>query len=372
MIIGIPKEIKANEYRVAAVPSAVREIVRHGHAVYVESGAGTGSGFEDGEYRAAGAVVSDQETVWDRADLIYKVKEILPPEYRFMRPGRILMTYIHSNAHPEETDVLLSSKVSALAYEDVPDEAGRFPMLRPMSELAGRGGFLAAAHFAQSVHGGPGILLANVAGVPRPLITILGCGNVGRGAAEMAAALGNEVRILDINMNAMREAEKSLPGHVSFLLSNRDNLEKCLRESDVFLNAILWPKERRDHIVYREDLKMMKKGALIVDVACDDGGAVETCRSTTHDDPVYFEEGILHYCVDNIPSAFSRTASVTLSGATLPYLLKLADLGFEKAIREDPLLRRGMTCWNGHLTLKETALKQNRPWTDPEELVKNW
>ncbi len=372
MIIGIPKEIKPNEFRVAAVPATVQEIVRHGHEVLVGTGAGAGSGFSDEEYRAAGAVIADRDTVWEKSDLIYKVKELFPEEYRFMKPGKILMTYIHSNSHPEETDVLLGRKVSAIAYEDVQDRFGRFPLLRPMSELAGKGGFMAALYYMQSVHGGPGTMMANVAGVPQPVITILGCGNVGLGAAELAAAFGNEVRILDIDMNAMREAKKYLPGNVSFLISNRFNLEKCLRETDVFLNAINWPKERRDHIVYREDLKLMKPGAMVVDVACDDGGAVETCRSTTHDDPVYREEGVLHYCVDNIPSAFSRTASVTLANATLPYLLKLADKGFEKAVAEDPLLRKGMTCWGGYLTLKETAVKQNRPWTDPEELVKGW
>ena len=372
MIIGVPKEIKANEYRVAAVPPTVQEIVRHGHTVYVETGAGEGSGYTDEEYRAAGAVIADRDTVWGKARFIYKVKELLPEEYHWMEPGKILMTYIHSNGHPEETDVLLNSGASAVAYEDVPDANGRFPLLRPMSELAGKGGFLAACYYAQSVHGGPGILMANVAGAPQPVITILGCGNVGLGAAELAAAFGNEVRILDVNMNAMLEAKKYLPGNVSFLISNRFNLEKCLKESDVFLNAIQWPKERTDHIVYREDLHLMKPGALMIDVACDEGGAIETCRSTTHDDPVYYEEGILHYCVDNIPSAFSRTASVTLANATLPYMLRMADKGFEQAIKDDPLLRKGMTCWGGKLTLKETALKQNRPWTDPDELVKTW
>ena len=372
MIIGIPKEIKANEYRVAAVPETVREIVRHGHRVLVEKDAGAGSGYPDESYRAAGAEIADRETVWAQAQLIYKVKELFPEEFHWMGPEKILMTYIHSNSHPDETDVLLGSGASAIAYEDVPDAAGHFPMLRPMSELAGKGGFLAALYYAQSVHGGPGILLANVAGALPPVITILGGGNVGLGAAELAAAFGNQVRILDVNMNAMLEAKKVLPANVSFLISNRANLERCLKESDVFLNAIQWPKERRDHLVYREDLKLMKPGALLIDVACDDAGAIETCRSTTHDDPIYYEEGILHYCVDNIPSAFAQTASVTLANATLPYLLKVADKGFKKAVEDDPLLRKGMTCWGGKLTLKETALKQNRLWTDPEKLIREW
>ena len=372
MIIGVLKEIKPNEYRVAAVPSTVRDIVRRGHEVYVEHDAGVGSGYGDADYEAAGAKIAATDDVWARAQLYYKVKELFPQEFKWMNSDKILLTYIHSNAHREETDCLLSSGVSAVAYEDVQDANGRFPLLRPMSELAGKGGFLAACHYMQSVNGGSGRLLANVAGVETPVVTIIGCGNVGLGAAEFAAALGNEVRILDISIDAMLAAKKTLPGNVTFLMSNRANLEKCLRESDVLLNAILWPKHRKDHIVYREDLRLMKKGALVVDVACDDGGAVETCHSTTHDDPVYREEGILHYCVDNIPSGFSQTASVTLANATLPYLLEIADKGFKRAIAENKYLRAGMTCWGGKLTLRETALKQGREWTDPEELVKVW
>ena len=372
MVIGVLKEIKPNEYRVSAVPATVKEIVRHGHTVYVETGAGVGSGYSDADYEAAGAIIADTETVWSKSDLYYKVKELFPQEFKWMGPDKILFTYIHSNAHPQETDVLLNSGVSAVAYEDVQDENGRFPLLRPMSELAGKGGFLAALHYAQSVNGGPGKLLANVAGVERPIITCLGCGNIGTGVAELAAALGNEVRILDVNMNVMLEAKKYLPNSVSFMISNRANLEKCLRETDVLINGIQWAKDRKDHIVYREDLKLMKPGALLIDVACDDNGAIETCRSTTHDDPVYYEEGVLHYCVDNIPSAFAQTASITLANATLPYLLQMADKGFKKAIEDNHLLRLGMTCWGGKLTLRETALKQNREWTNAEELIKVW
>lgn len=372
MKIGVLKEIKPNEYRVAAIPATVMEMVRHGHTVYVETGAGMGSGFSDESYAEAGAIIADAETIWKEADLYYKVKELFPQEFKWMDKDKILFTYIHSNAHPEETDVLLESGVSAVAYEDVEDANGRFPLLRPMSELAGKGGFLAALHYSQSVHGGSGLMLANVAGVDAPVISIIGGGNTGLGAAEMAAAFGNTVRILDVNMDAMLESKKYLPGNVSFLISNRANLEKCLKESDVLINCILWPKHRKDHLVNREDLKLMKEGAIIIDVACDDEGAIETCRSTTHDDPVYYEEGILHYCVDNIPSAFSRTASVTLANATLPYVLQVADKGFKKAMEDNRLLRKGMTCCEGKLTLKETALKQNRVWTDADELVKVW
>lgn len=304
MVIGVLKEIKPNEYRVAAVPATVVEMVRHGHTVYVETGAGVGSGFGDEEYKEAGAIIADADTVWEKADLVYKVKELFPQEYKWMNENKILFTYIHSNSHPEEAEVLLKSGVQAVAYEDVQDKDGRFPLLRPMSELAGKGGFLAALYYMQSVNGGPGKLLANVPGCDVPVISIIGCGNVGLGAAELASSFGNTVRILDVDMNAMLAAKKYLP-NVAYLISNRANLVKCLQESDVLINGINWPKHRKDHLVNREDLKLMKKGALIVDVACDDNGAIETCRSTTHDDPIYTEEGIVHYCVDNIPSAFA-------------------------------------------------------------------
>ena len=370
MVIGVLKEIKGNEYRVAAVPATVHEIVRHGHTVYVETGAGVGSGFSDAQYEAAGAIIADTNTVWEKADLYYKVKELFPQEFKWMNKDKILFTYIHSNAHPDETDTLLNSHVSAVAYEDVQDEEGKFPLLRPMSELAGKGGFLAALHFCQAVHGGKGLLLANVCGAQAPVVTIIGCGNSGMGAAELAAAFGNEVRMLDVSIESMEAAKAKLPGNVSFLFSNRANLVKCLKESDVLINCILWPKTRKDHLVGREDLKLMKPGAMIVDVACDDAGAIETCRSTTHDDPIYQEEGITHYCVDNIPSGFSNTASTTLCNATLPFVLAIAGKGVKQALKDDAYLRRGLTTYEGKLTLEETAQKHGLPFTSPDEIIK--
>ena len=373
MIIGVLKEIKPNEYRVAATPATVSEIVARGHQVLVQKDAGLGSGYSNEEYKAAGAVILETaEEVYTKADLFYKVKEMFPEEWKYMNRDKIVFTYIHSNAHPEETDAILASKVTAVAYEDITDDKGGFPLLKPMSILAGKGGFLAALHHMQSVFGGNGTLLANVCGIETPVVTIIGAGNSGLGAAELAAGFGNTVRILDVNMKAMEEAKAKLPSNVSFLISNRENLVKCLKDSDVIINCILWPKHRKDHLINREDLKLMKPSAMIVDVACDDEGAVETCRSTTHDAPTYYEEGILHYCVDNIPSAFARTASIMLSNATLPYLLEMANKGAEKALKENPHLRKGLTAYDGKLTLQETALKQNRPLTDVEELVKSF
>ena len=373
MIIGVLKEIKPNEYRVAATPGTVGELVRRGHTVLVQADAGKGSGYTDAEYAAAGAtILATAKEVYEGADLFYKVKEMFPEEWQYMNENKIVFTYIHSNAHPEETDAILESKATAIAYEDVTDDQGAFPLLKPMSILAGKGGFLAALHHSQSVFGGNGTLLANVTGIPTPVVTIIGCGNSGMGAAELAAGFGNTVRILDVNLKAMEAAKAQLPANVSFLMSNRENLLNCLKDSDVIINCILWPKHRKDHLINREDLKLMKPSAMIIDVACDDEGAVETCRSTTHDDPVYYEEGILHYCVDNIPSAFARTASIMLCNATLPYLLKIADMGVEKALKADKHLRKGLTAYNGLLTLEETAKKQNRVLTDVEALVEGF
>ena len=373
MIIGVLKEIKPNEYRVSATPATVAEIVARGHKVLVQSGAGLGSGYTDCEYEKAGAtIIETAKEVYESADIFYKVKEMFPEEWKYMNENKIVYTYIHSNAHPEETDAILNSKVTAIAYEDITDKDGGFPLLKPMSILAGKGGMLAAMHHMQSVFGGNGTLLANVCGIDAPVVTIIGAGNSGIGAAEIASGLGNVVRILDVNVKALESAKAHLPANVSCLYSNRENLVKCLKESDVILNCILWPKHRKDHLINREDLKMMKKNAMIVDVACDDEGAVETCRSTTHDNPTYYEEGILHYCVDNIPSAFARTASIMLSNATLPILLEIANKGVKQALKDNVHLRNGLTAYDGKLTLKETALKQNRPLTDVNELVNNF
>lgn len=370
MKIGIIKEIKESEYRVGGTPASVRELKEHGHDVIVEKGAGIGSGFNDNDYIEAGAEITDTAAeVWNNSDIIYKVKEIFPEEYKYLRKDLTVVTYIHSNAHRDQTEALMKSGCTSIAYEDITDERGKFPLLSPMSELAGKGGFLAALHLSQSINKGKGLLLSNVCGVKTPIISIIGCGNSGIAACELAAAFGNRVNILDINYNAMKECKNFMPSNVEFLFSNRNNLLKCLKESDVIINCILWPKTRTDHLINREDLKLMKKGAMIIDVACDDAGAVETCRSTSHKNPTYYEEGILHYCVDNIPSAFAKTASITLSNATLPIIIALADKGIVEALKEDKHLRRGLTTYNGKLTLEETAKKLNIPFTSPLEAI---
>ncbi len=370
MKIGVAKEIKESEYRVSAVPSAVAELVRHGHEVYVEHDAGLGSGFTDEDYINAGAEIKmTADELWASSELIYKVKEIFPEEFKYLRNDMIVFTYIHSNAHKDQTEALMESKCTSIAYEDISDDKGQWPLLSPMSELAGKGGFLAALHFAQAVNGGNGKLLANVCGVEAPTVTIIGCGHSGMGACELASSFGNKVNILDINYDAMLAAKARFGNNVNFLFSNRANLVEALKTSDVIINCILWPKHRKDHLIYREDLKMMKKGAMIIDVACDDEGAVETCHSTCHKDPIYYEEGIMHYCVDNIPSAFAQTASVTLSNATLPFAIAIADKGVKAALKADKHLRRGLTTYDGQLTLLETSLKHDIPFVSPDDIV---
>ena len=370
MIVGIAKEIKNNEYRVACTPNGVKEFVKRGHTVLVEKGAGIGSGFSDEDYKNQGAeIVETAEELYKRSELIYKVKEILPEEYKYLRKDLIVFTYIHSNAHRDQTDEFLNSKAIGIAYEDVNDKDGEFPLLRPMSEIAGKGGFIAALNFCQSIHGGNGVLLARVHGVRTPEVTIIGAGNAGLGAAELASAFGNKVTILDIDTNKLEYAKNILPPNVELLYSDEQNLINCLKRTDVLMNCILWPKWRTDHLVSREMLKLMKPGALIVDVSCDDNGAIETSRSTSHDDPVYVEEGITHYVVDNIPAAFPQTSTYSLCNATLPYALEIADKGVKKALIDNKYLRRGLTSWNGELTLEETGKKQNRPYTTPEKVL---
>ena len=372
MKIGVVKEIKNSENRVAMIPGTVGPFIRAGHEVIIEKGAGLGSGFRDEEYAAAGAkMVDTAEEVWTTVDLLYKVKEILPQEYKYLRDDLIIMTYIHSNAHKDQTEALMESKCVSIAFEDVSsdDPHKRWPLVANMGELAGKGGFLAALYYAQSIHGGPGLLLNNVCGSDTPVVTIIGCGYTGMGAAELASSFGNTVKMMDISFDAMERAKTILPSNVSFMYSNRENLLECLKISDVVINCVLWPKTRKDHLIYREDLKLMKPGAMIIDVACDDEGAVETCHSTCHEDPVYYEEGILHYAVDNIPSAFSKSSSTRFANDSLPYALAVANKGVVQALKDDKHLRRGLTTYKGTLCMVETGQKLEIPYVNPDEFV---
>lgn len=373
MIIGIPKETKSWEFRVAAIPSAVSELVRAGHTVLVEKDAGKGSGFYDEDYVKAGAKIVDTDTVYT-AEFIYKVKEVLPHEYNRYHEGQILFTYIHSAAHPEQSVELMKNKIVGIAYEDVTGAPGgpRLPLLAPMSEMAGKGGFMAACKYHETLNGGSGLMMSRVTGVPTPHVVIIGCGGTGMGAAEYAAALGNKVTILDISRQAMDRARNMLPENVEFLTASRDNVLEQLKTADALINCVLWQKTRKDHMVYKTDLKLMKRGAVIIDVACDDNGAIETCRSTTHDDPIYYEEGVLHYAVANIPSLYAHTSSILLSNATLPFALAIANKGIKQALKDDAHLRAGLSFWYGKATLKECCDVNGYEYTSPESIIESF
>lgn len=369
MRVGIPKEIKNNEYRVSIMPNDVKEFTQRGHEVLFERDAGIGSGFFNEEYKNAGAVIVDTDEVYNHSEMIYKVKEILPAEYQYMREGLVIFTYLHSNSNLEMTRVFLDSKVIAISYEDIEDKNKNHPLLKPMSEIAGKGGFIAALNYSQSIHGGHGLMLSRIHGIFTPCIAIIGAGSSGLGAAELASAFGNKVIIIDNDVNKLEEAKYKLPPNTELLYSSRNNLIKALKQADALINCILWDKNSKNHLVFRDDLKIMKPNALIIDVSCDEMGAIETSRPSSHDTPIYKEEGIIHYTVDNIPSAFSKTATQSLSQITLPYALKIADLGVEKALINNPFFMKGLCFYKGRLTLKETAAKFSLPYTKPDEVL---
>lgn len=369
MNIGIVKEIKNNESRVACVPNGVRELAGAGHKVYIEKNAGLKSGFFDADYEREGAIVCDKEQLYANSDFIYKVKEFFPQEFKYFRKDLIVMSYIHSNAYPEQTKAMMDSEVIGIAYEDVVDSEGGFPLLKPMSVLAGKGGFLMALKYMMQNEGGPGILLNSIPAQKKPVVAIIGAGNSGLAAAEMACALGNHVIVLDKSQKALEKAYALLPSNAELLSSNENNIAYASERCDVLMNCILWPKWRKDHLVSVDMLRNMKRGAMIVDVACDEGGAIESCMSTTFDVPIYSVNGVRHFCVDNIPSAFSSTASAMLCEATLPYVLKIANMGVKNALIQDSNLRRGLSFIDGKLTLEETAIKQNIAYTSPERAL---
>jgi len=356
MIIGTNKETKSREYRVALLPDGARELVERGHIVLVEEGAGAGAGWRDEEYRAAGAtMVDDGATVWAEADLMYKVKEPMTWEYDLMRPGQVLYTYIHSAGNRPLCDKLLSSGVMGIAFEDVRTDDGRLPLLEPMSWIAGYMGMFKGFELLQTLNGGPGLLPGGLPDARPAGVMILGCGLVGTGALRIAHGLGAAVTALDISEERLAAVKEEFPG-VKTLRSTPETISAALPGADVLLNAVMWPRTMKGHLVTREMLSRMPEGSVIVDVAADIGGALETCeRQTTHDDPVYVIDGHPHYVVANIPSLAARTASEALALVTLPHALRLADLGAGTALLEDVPLRRGLTCIDGHMVREVTA-----------------
>ena len=360
MRIGIPKEIKDHEFRVGMTPEGVRALCRQGHTVWVQSGAGEGSGYPDVAYEAAGArIAKSLEEVYRASDLIVKVKEPLPPEYPLLREGQILMTFLHLAANPTLARVLVERGVSAIAYETV-EEGGRLPLLIPMSEVAGRLSVLLGAYYLQRTQGGRGVLLGGIPGVLPARVLVLGCGTVGRNAIQMAVGLGAQVVALNRWLPPMRELDALYRGRVLFRLLEDAVVEEEALQADLVIGAVLIPGGRAPYLIRKETVSRMKPGSVIVDVSIDQGGCVETSRPTTHSHPVYEVDGVLHYCVPNIPAAVPRTATQALANVTLPYILRVAREGLERAVDAWPALARGLNVHQGRIVHPEVARALDR------------
>ncbi len=365
MIIGVPKEIKEKEFRVGIVPSGVKALVQAGHRVLIENGAGAGSGITDEQYSTAGAgLAALAGEVWAKADLVMKVKEPLPPEYPLLRPGLILYTYLHLAPLPELTQVLLDAQVTGVAYETVQLDNGALPLLAPMSQVAGRMAIQVGAHFLEKEAGGRGVLLAGVPGVAPGHVTILGSGTVAVNAAQMAMGLGAQVTMLGRNLRRLAELDDLFQGRLVTLASSRQAIEEELAQADLVVGAVLVPGAQAPKLISRKMLGLMRPGAVIVDVAIDQGGCAETSRPTYHSDPVYTVDGIVHYCVANMPGAVPRTSTFALTNATLPYCLAMANKGFNRAMQEDQALLRGVNTHRGKLVSQEVAQSQGREWSE--------
>ncbi len=356
MIIGVPKEIKNNENRVGLTPAGVKELVAHGHKLYVQHTAGEGSGFPDAEYEAAGATILPTiEEVYGIAEMIIKVKEPIEPEYKLVRKGQVLFTYFHFACDRPLLDAMLESGAVCIAYETVCDRMGTLPLLVPMSEVAGRMSIQEGARFLEKPQGGKGILLGGVPGVKPARVLVLGAGVVGRGAALMAAGLGAEVTITDISLPTLRHCAEVMPKNVKTLYSSRHNIEQELPTTDLVVGSVLIPGAKAPHLITRDMLKLMKPGTVLVDVAIDQGGSIETSHPTTHSDPVYEVDGIVHYAVANIPGAVPFTSTLALTNATMPYALRLADMGWKEACKADAGLAQGVNVVDGKIYCKGVA-----------------
>ncbi len=370
MNIGVPKEIKDNEARVGVTPAGVKALAEAGHRVLVETQAGALSGFPDAEYQQAGAeIAGGAGPVWEKSDIVVKVKEPIEQEYAFFRDGLVLFTYLHLAPMPELTGKLLDSKVIGIAYETVRDRRGTLPLLTPMSEVAGRMSVQVGAAYLEKEHGGRGILLGGVPGVPPAHVTILGGGVVGSNAAKIALGFGAKVTLVDVNLNRLRELDDIFGGRLYTLASNSYNLAHATREADLVIGAVLIPGSTAPKLVTRAMVAAMKKGAVIVDVAIDQGGCVETARPTSHSNPSYLVDGVVHYCVTNMPGAVPHTSTLALTNSTFPYLLRIANLGVREALRQDAGLAEGLNTWQGKLTCRGVAESQQRPWTPAADAI---
>ncbi len=370
MIIGVPKEIKDDEYRVALTPEGARELVDAGHTVLIEEGAPDGSSLPADRYKRAGAqFVASADDVWRQADLVLKVKEPLPSEYPSMREGQILFTYLHLAASRELTLALLERKVAGVAYETVQLPDGRLPLLAPMSEIAGRMAPHVAARFLEKEHGGRGILLGGVSGVRPAKVLVLGAGMAGSNAAWIAAGMEAEVIVVDKNLDKLRFIDQIHKGRIVTLMSDRLTLEQRVREADVVIGSVLVPGARAPVLVTEEMVASMRPGSVVIDIAIDQGGCVETSRMTTHSDPTFVVHGVVHYCVGNMPGAVPNTSTYALANVTLPYVLEIASRGLEDAVRADPALARGVNTYGGALTNAAVAEAHGLPGTPLARLI---
>ena len=370
MKIGLPKEIKDNEYRVGLTPAGVHALVGAGHEVFVQKSAGEGSGFSDDQYvKAGGKLLDAADEVWQTGDMIVKVKEPIAPEYPRMRENQLLFTYLHLAPEFELTKQMMERKVTGVAYETITDHNGKLPLLTPMSEVAGRMSVQVGATYLEKMNGGKGILLGGVPGVPAANVLIIGGGVVGTEAAKMAVGLGARVTILDRDLNRLRQLDDIFLSKVQTMASSRYAIEEAIAHSDLVIGAVLVVGAAAPKLVTRDMLKLVPQGAVLVDVAVDQGGCFETTHATTHSNPTYYEEGVLHYCVANMPGAVPRTSTFALTNATLPYALALASKGFERAIAEDAGLKEGVNTYAGKCTYEAVATSQNIEYTPLDSLL---
>ena len=373
MLIGVPKEIKVHEYRVGLTPAGVRELVEHGHQVIVQTLAGTGIGISDALYQAAGAwIVGDAAEIFARAEMVVKVKEPQAVECKMLREGQLLFTYLHLAPDPEQTQGLVDSGCVAIAYETVTDPRGGLPLLAPMSEVAGRMSIQAGAHAMEKAQGGNGVLMGGVPGVAPADVVVIGGGVVGYNAAKVAVGMGASVTILDRSLPRLAWLDTTFDGRLKTLYSTVDALESTVTQADLVIGAVLVPGAAAPKLVTREMLKKMKPGAVIVDVAIDQGGCFETSRATTHQNPTYVEEGVVHYCVANMPGGVARTSTFALTNATLPFALALADKGYKKALLDDVHLREGLNVHLGKVTYKAVAEALGYEYLSPQDALKPW
>jgi len=354
MIIGVPKEIKKEEYRVAMTPEGAAELKKDGHTILVETGAGEGSGFPDSEYLEADADAVDREMVFKKSELIIKVKEPLPAEYDLLKEGQAIFTYLHLAPNRELTGVLLKKKITGLAYETLQKNSA-LPLLSPMSEIAGRMAPLMGAYFLQKIYRGAGVLATGAVGVKPAKAVILGAGVVGTNAAQVCIGLGLDTVVINKGVERLQKLDEMFMGRVKTLPLTSHNISEEIKDADILIGAILVPGGRTPVLVTKEMLKTMKKGAVIIDVSVDQGGCIETSRPTTHDNPIYEVEGIIHYCVANMPGAYPRTSTLALTNATLPYIKLLANMGIEKAIKEDSAIKTALNTYEGKITNKALA-----------------